>query len=282
MIVYTTADPADNDRLRPLPDARPLYVVATGDTHVRLDGAALSVQRDERAARLFPLQRLSRIYSGTDVQWTTEALLACADIGIGILFVDRQGAIGARLLGRPGARDEMLLRFSEFLLLPQAPDMYQHWLQGMRRRIAYWAGVRVDAPAELRDPRHCRQWIERRAIGYARRQGAERTRQWLRAMAYHWMESHLADLGFGAHTELGQAGEPSLARDLAELLMWYLEPARIGWLRRRHSAAQHRGEPLRPPNHPDTVRLFESRATRVAKRGRDITGSLHRWLIQQA
>jgi hypothetical protein len=256
--------------------------VPNGDTNVCLDGPALCVQREERAEQLFPLQRLSRIYTGTRVHWSSEALLACAERGIAILFVDEQGNIEARLLGRPGERDEMYARFTEFLLLPQAPDMYQHWLDGMRRRIAYWAAVRVDAPAAMRDPRRCRQWIERLAIGYAHRQGDERSRQWLRALAYHWMQSHLLDLGFGAGTELAQIGEPSLARDLAELLMWYIEPARIGWLRRRNLAAQHKHEPVRLPRHAEAVRLFESRNARIAKRGRDITSSLHRWLIHEA
>jgi hypothetical protein len=263
-------------------DTRPLYLAPGGDTRVVLDGPALCVQREERAEQLFPLQRIGRVYSSTRVQWTTEALLACAGRGIGVLFVDEQGEISARLLGRPGERDEMRLRFSEFMLLPQAPDMYQHWLHGMRQRIAYWTALRVDAPPSLRDPRGCRQWIERQAQRYAGRRAAERSRQWLRSLAYHWMESHLADLGFGADTELGQAGEPSLARDLAELLMWYLEPARIGWLRRRNLAATARGEPLCSPAHADVVRLFESRSLRVAKRGRDLTGSLHRWLIHEA
>ena len=282
MIVYTTTHPGTDRGTAPRIDPRPLYIVPTGDTRVQLDGPALVVQREERAEQYFPLQRIARVYSSDRVDWSTDALLACAEQGIGVLFVDDHGEIRARLLGRPGERDELLLRFTEFMLLPQAPDMYQHWLNGMRRRIVYWAGARIDAPRELRDPRGCRQWIERLAIRYTGRRGAERTRQWLRALAYHWMDAHLRDLGFAANTELGQVGEPSLTRDLAELLMWYLEPARIGWLRRRNLAAMHKGEALRAAQHADVVRLFESRNARVTKRGRDLTSSLHRWLIQES
>jgi hypothetical protein len=94
------------------------------------------------------------------------------------------------------------------------------------------------------------------------------------------MQGHLQDLGFGLHTELAQAGEPALARDLADILMWYLEPARIGWLKRRCLAAQRKGEAVRAPHHRDVARLFESRASRAAMRGREITNLLHRWLIR--
>lgn len=282
MIVYTTTDHPNRRRLERADDARPLYLIATGETRVVLDGPALSVERAERAAQSFPLRRLSRIYSSERIHWSSEALLACAAHGIGILFVDEAGEIRARLLGRPGQRDELLRRFNELMLLPQALDMYQHWLTGMRRRIAYYVATKVGAPEQARNPRLARQWIERRAVTYTRRQGAERTRQWLRALAYHRMQEHLADLGFGHRNELGQSGEPALTRDLADLLMWYLEPPRLGWLRRRHHAAKHRGEPVRAPSHAETIRLFEARPTRVAKRGRDITGSLHRWLIHEA
>lgn len=260
-------------------DARPLYIAAGSDTRIWLAGRALGVQREERAEQFFPLQRLSRVHSSTRVTWSSEALLACAEQGISVVFVSDDGEIAARLLGRPGARDELLWRFEELLMLPQADAIYERWLTTTRARIAYWACSRLGAPEGARDPRTGRAWIEHQAQQYGGSRGAERTRQWLRSLAYQWTAAHLHDLGFGRTTELGQIGEPSLGRDLAELLMWYLEPPRIGWLRRRFDAAQHRREPLRLPRHLETVRLFESRAARLSQRGRDITNSLHRWLI---
>jgi hypothetical protein len=95
------------------------------------------------------------------------------------------------------------------------------------------------------------------------------------------MQGHLQDHGLGTDNELGRSGEPALARDLTRLLMWYLEPPRIGWLKRRCLAAARKGEPLRAPGQQDLVRLFESRAVRAASRGRAITSALHRWLIHE-
>lgn len=282
MIIRTAHDPSAHQRPKVRLGAQPLYIATGSDTRVVLEGPALCVQREERAEQLFPLQRIARVHSSDRVDWSTPALMACAELGITVLFIRDDGTVQARLLGRPGEHDELLLRFTEFMLLPQAGDMYAQWLSGMRTRIAHWAGARLGAPSGARDPRSCRAWVEHQAVQYGGRRGAERTRQWLRSLAYQWMHAHLQGLGFGSNTELGQAGEPSLARDLAELLMWYLEPPRIGWLRRRFDAARHRREPLRLPRHAETVRLFESRAARVGKRGRDITNSLHRWLVSEA
>lgn len=271
----------DDETALPLADARPLYIATGPDTQVRLDGPALCVGRDERPEQYFPLQRLSRVHSADLVQWTSEALLACARRGIGVLFMDEEGSVTARLLGRPGERDELYHRLMEFLLLPQAMGMYQFWLDQQDGRTAWWTGSKLGIPVHARDPRHCQEAINRLAKHYAGPEGGERSGQWLRAIAYGWMQAHLQDHGLGADNELARSGEPALARDLTRLLVWYLEPPRIGWLKRRHLAAARKGEPLRPPRQQDLVRLFESRSVRAAARGRAITGTLHRWLIHE-
>lgn len=280
MIIRTAYSPDHGTVSRAIrSDARPLYIAPERETRVDLDGPALRVRREETAEQLFPLQRISRVYSAERVDWTSEALLACADRGIGVLFVDNDGQVVARVLGRPGQRDEMYHRLTELLLLPQGMEMYLWWLNDATRRATYWAGLKLGIPAQLRDPRRSREWIHRKASRYAGATEGERSWQWLRSLAYNWMQGHLHDLGFGRDNELAIAGEPPLARDLTEVLVWYLEPARLGWLRARHQAALRNKEKLKPVQRPDLVRLFESRAMRVSARGREITGYLHRWMI---
>jgi len=282
MIVYTAKRTHRRAcRKQPLADARPLYIASGADTRIVLDGPALRVQREARAEQLFPLQRVSRIHSCDAAQWSSEALLACAVRGIGVLFVDERGEIVARLLGRPGLYDSLYRRLEEFMLLPQAMGMYRHWQRTFVQRAAWWTGVKLRVPETDREPALCRRAIDALAQGYVCRREEERTRQWLRTAAFGWMQSHLQDLGFGTGNELTQSGEPALARDLTEIYIWYLEPARLGWLQRRRMAARRKTEPVRAPSHAALVRLFESRATRSAARGREITGTLHRWLIHE-
>ncbi len=233
----------------------------------------------ERGERLFPLRRLSRIYVQQGVQWDIEALLACAERGINIVFFDHDGEVRARLLGRPGQRDELYHRMTEFLMLPQAEGMYRFWREELRRKAARWAGGKLRVPRGERDPESCRRWINQQARNHVGEEAAQRCHQWLRSLAYDWMENHLQDLGFGRQGELARSGEPALARDLTEILIWYLEPAYLGWLKKRRLAAERNRQPLRPPGFHGVVRLFESRAARTAGRGRDITSLLHRWLI---
>jgi hypothetical protein len=282
MIVHTVVGTARGTTAeKPVADARPLYIAPDAPTRVDLDGPALRVTCAGKSEQLFPLRRLSRVCSAQRVDWASEAMLGCARMGITVIFVDDTGRVVARLLGAPGLREELRDRLTEFLMLPQAEGMYRFWLGNMRRRAAFWAGSKLGVPREQRDPRSCRQWINRLAGRYAGTKAAQQSQQWLRATAYLWMQGHLQDLGFGAENELGSIDEPLLARDLTEVLMWYLEPARVGWLKARYLAARAKRESPRLPQRREVFELFESRALRAAVRGREITSCLHRWLIHE-
>jgi hypothetical protein len=235
----------------------------------------------DSADRLFPLARIARVHTSPRADWEQAALLACADAGIPVLFVDDNGRVIARVLGRPGQRDELRDRLVAFLLLPEATGMLRHWLDRSRQRAARWAALKLGWRPTMERAAELRRRINTTAERLAGAEPAERSRQWLRGLAYGWMEAHLVQLGFAASTELAQVGQPALAADLTDILFWYLEPARIGWLTRRALAAQRKGEPLRAPTYQEAVRLFESSQARIATRGHEITGCLHRWLIHE-
>lgn len=262
-------------------DRVPLYLAPESETWVGLDGPALRVSQPDTAERLFPLRRISRVLTNTRADWEQDALLACASYGIPVLYCDDDGRIIARLLGRPGERDELRGRLVSFLLRAEAAGMLNHWFGQTRHRAARWAALKLGVRPGHQSAAEIRRWTNRTAERLAGPEAALRTRQWMRSLAYAWMEEHLADLGFARSTEVAQTGAPSLAAELTDILYWYLEPARIGWLRRRYQAAKRKGEPLRSPTHRDCVRLFQSRATRSATRGREVTGALHRWLIHE-
>lgn len=259
----------------------PLYLAPETETWVGLDGPALRVSRMDSADRLFPLARIARVHTSPRADWEQAALLACADAGIPVLFVDDNGRVIARVLGRPGERDELRDRLVEFLLRPEATGMLRHWLDRNRQRAARWAAIKLGWRPTTERAAEIRRRINKTAKRLAGPESAEHSRQWLRGLAYGWMEAHLVALGFAASTELAQVGQPALAADLTDILFWYLEPARLGWLMRRALAAERKREPLRPPTYREAVMLFESGPARVATRGHEITSCLHRWLIHE-
>lgn len=71
---------------------RPLYLDGNRQWTVTLDGPALSVLADERARARYPLHRLARVVCHRSVSWATDALIACLNAGVPILFLDSRNA----------------------------------------------------------------------------------------------------------------------------------------------------------------------------------------------
>ena len=113
---------------------KPLYLASGHRWQVRLDGAALRVCGRARAPSRYPLRRLSRVVSATDVQWNTEALLGCLGAGVPVLFCDSGGRPKAWCFG-PRRREttlEGLLR--EGLSRMDWDDRFADWRRAAERR----------------------------------------------------------------------------------------------------------------------------------------------------
>ena len=75
---------------------RPLYIDGLPGCRVVLDEPALRIVVPEKADQLFPLSRISRVVCKGVVEWSMSALLACADAGITLLFLENNGEVRAR------------------------------------------------------------------------------------------------------------------------------------------------------------------------------------------
>ncbi|MDW8336740.1 MAG: CRISPR-associated endonuclease Cas1 [Tepidimonas sp.] len=117
--------------------ARPLYLMAGVRWSVRLDAdIVLRIEAPGRAASFYPLPRLSRIHSDTQVNWATEAMLACLSAGIPIVFTDRHGQTLGWCFG-PRRRETTLAELlREATRSPQWDLFWQSWLRQIRLREA--------------------------------------------------------------------------------------------------------------------------------------------------
>lgn len=114
---------------------RPLYIAAGQPIDVGLaDGVALYVVQPGRARSLYPLRRLSRVVSGRNASWSTDALVACLSAGIPVLFQDGRGNPIGWCFG--GRRRETSL--AELLTLgisdPDWSSRYGAWKDAVQRR----------------------------------------------------------------------------------------------------------------------------------------------------
>jgi hypothetical protein len=265
------------------PECKPLYLDPKVPTRVVLEGPALTILVPGQAARQLPLRRISRILVNARTEWSTAALLACAERGISLVFVDRTGEVRARLLGTPGERQELRQRLLDLLDRPDWRDLYGTWRHAQEIRAVRRVQFKLQAPPEVRTPTQTRLWLQTQARALAGPAQAEASSRWLGEPLFAWMLNHLQQLGWGAQSELGQDGWPDLVADLARIHRWYGEPIRLGWLRRRYLWAEHHAaQPLTVICRRDLMQLYQDNAAKLAQFGVELSNSLHRWAVELA
>lgn len=122
---------------------KPLYLKGEQPLTVRLDGPALRVSREGVSCQRFPLTRISRITVSGETDWNTRALLACADAGISICFLDGGGELRARFMGRSPAAGALARLWSNFLDRPDHQVLLAEWRENTRRRAIGLCALRM-------------------------------------------------------------------------------------------------------------------------------------------
>ncbi len=112
---------------------KPLYLLGREQTDVVLDGPALRVSRNGHADARVPLRRLARVIVSGRVNWATNALLACADHDVPVVFLRRSGTVRARWLGICSRRDGWFYRNWSYLI--DRPDWRQQYGQWRRSAL---------------------------------------------------------------------------------------------------------------------------------------------------
>ena len=138
------------------PPPRPLWLNSSDPTQVTLEDSALVIAVGEQAERWLPLRRVSRIIANRHTEFDTEALLACAEEGITLLFLDHFGRPLARVMGRPGERQGLHQRLVELFDHPDGEDRYRDWLRANRRRVAGAVLARMGLDASFPNHREAR------------------------------------------------------------------------------------------------------------------------------
>jgi len=263
-------------------ERKPLYLDSKSPTRIALEGPALSIRVQGQANRLIPLRRVSRILVNERTEFSTAAFLACADRGIGVVFVTAQGEVRARLLGTPGERQEMRQRLLDLLDRCDWRELYGNWRHSQECLAVRRVRWRLGAPEEVHTPKQTVLWVREQAQALAGFRDAESSESWLDEQMFAWMHNHLQQLGFGAQSELFQDAWPDLLGDLSRVHRWYGETLRLGWLRRRALWAERRRRRPVAVTRRDMIKLYQDNGAKLAGLGRELTNRLHKWLIELA
>lgn len=253
---------------------KPLYLYRS-DVQVGLDHGALRIRVKEGASdRWIPLRLISRVLSAETVDWTLEALLACARAGISVTFQDKDCRMIARCFGNPCERQELAQRLADLRFLPNWNEAYLNWIGRMDRIAARSVARRLRLedyqsiqPADLRRmfDLAVRDLLAWPAWQILRRE----LHGQLHALAHHVL------LERGVDPEHCETRELNLPSAFARILLWDFDLAIYRWIESRVETA-----PACPlPTRAEAVALFECRSERTARLAQGLVNRLHRWLV---
>jgi hypothetical protein len=200
---------------------RPLYIDGSTGCRVVFDEPALRVVVPEKADQLFPLSRVSRVVCNGVVDWSMSALLACADVGITLLFLERNGEVRARWLGRGDSRQALTQRLVDLLSRADGLARYENWHLSMQKLAARSFARRMGL----------KEWREVSINELCHRlnlslsdQGRHRSNV-LQGVLHSELLNWLPECGFCSDDEALLSSNLDLAADLSKLLVWDFYPS---------------------------------------------------------
>lgn len=142
-------------------DRRPLYLLAERAIEVGFVVPALRVAAADRAPTIHPLCRLSRVLSRGPVAWSGDALAACLEAGVPVVFVDVAGRVrGVLQVSRanPTGLGDYLACAAES---PDWPEHYDNWYRAQQRRLILRLCSAVGWPSQDPMPAVMHQRLDR-------------------------------------------------------------------------------------------------------------------------
>ena len=200
---------------------RPLYIDGVPGSRVVLEEPALRVVTPDKADQLFPLSRISRVVCKGVVEWSMSALLACADAGINVLFLAKNGEVRGRWLGLSSARQLPAQRLVDLLARADGPALYENWLLAMEKLAARSFARRMG----LRDWREAAVPELRRQLQLSLSDNGRQCANVLVSVLHGELLSWLPECGFCSDDEALLDKQMDLAADLSKLLAWDFYPA---------------------------------------------------------
>ena len=200
---------------------RPLYIDGSPGCRVVLDEPALRVVVPDKADHLFPLSRISRVVCKGVVEWSMSALLACADAGINLLFLEKNGEVRARWLGRGGERQSLTQRLVDLLARAGGGQRYENWYLSMQKLAARSFARRMG----LDDWREVPINDLRKRLALSLSDEGAFHANVLQGLLHSELLKWLPECGFCSDDEALLTSDLDLASDLSKLLLWDFYPS---------------------------------------------------------
>jgi len=221
-----------------------LYLEGNGTIRVLRDGPSLVIKKAASADRRVPLRRLLRVVSMGTVEWSCQAMLACADADIAVCFTNRNGTVRGTLIApiHPTGSPAMQLLQDYLGTVDTALDDHQTWVRALVRQAQLACARKLGPLPRTFNANELVKRLNLQTRRYARRPDRvrflKRIRGLLRTHVRH-LQQTVAEISPDAPSLRARA--INLVDDYASILIWSLYPAKLSYLKRCFRQARRKG-----------------------------------------
>lgn len=204
------------------PSRKVLYLDPEGKLEVAREGPALRVSRPDRASRWYPLGRLARVVSRREVRWKGEAILACLEAQVPLVFLDAEGRVCGLCVGRSDDVVSLQSHLDAVLAGPDWRERWNNWFRSQERRVI--VNLHLALGWQIGDLRPAAVALRLDTM-LADRIGRDRNRRCLgrlRALLSAQVAEGLQRCGIAPERVCGIQGGLNLGREMTRLLSWPL------------------------------------------------------------
>ena len=250
---------------------KPCYIHGRQGMQIRLDGPVLSISFPGQAAVLAPLRRISRVVISGSPECSTSALLACAERGITVTFLQYDGTVKAHLFGHSGATNDLFAHLRDLLDRPDWPERYQIWLAAAtshaHRALCRKLGLQADRLYHKR----LRAILDRQMEQFVNTGQRDYLQRRLRGLCANLANGVLQQAGLDASRSRYLEQRLDIPGDFADLLSLSLQLPLLDWL-------SQQSVQKRIHDH-DVIALFERHSHRLEGVACRLTSRLHGFLV---
>ncbi|MEN8129536.1 MAG: CRISPR-associated endonuclease Cas1 [Pseudomonadota bacterium] len=260
-----------------------LYLDGRAPLHVLRDGPALRVRAATSADRLFPLRRLIRVVVSGQVQWSTEALLACADAGVAVSFLNRNGTLRARL-DAPYPTSLLLdlnSMLAELLESADGIDAYRNWMSAQAQHARMRLVRKARRGPWPTQPSVLRRLLFERANHCARAPELRRLDRQINSLLAGHIEHLLVHASLDLRAPCLVLREVRLVQDMANILIWPLQNPKLSFIKRLYHRARRAGKAYPRLTMEKAVRFYEANSSSVEEEFNELLRGFHLFLLER-
>ncbi|MDQ6961342.1 MAG: CRISPR-associated endonuclease Cas1 [Mariprofundaceae bacterium] len=187
---------------------------------VSLDGPALRIQRYQKANVWLPLSQISYVVCSHQTQWKTDALLACMQTSILLIFSSTHGKVAGYCVGEIQPSLEMSEVWLSYWEHHHQGESFYQWHENTVRHSIMMMAKHLHIPNPRLHHNGAMQDLTHKVFDQFSQHQVHKIQEELQELLHAWLVSELFELGWPLEVLCAAQFRPDLSMCMVDHLHW--------------------------------------------------------------